>query len=139
MQKQHTELLRQCAYAIRALREHLQAIPSDVVATLPAMPGVDGDWLDQVQDSLQVAVADPAAFTPGHPADDVEQAWLLMRSDDGEGGEADAVVLAVLQRDEWHEAGDWKAESSKDSVHADGCRIVGWLPYSIPRPVLSKV
>ena len=137
MSPQHTDLLRESANAIRALREYIMAIPDSVVAALPAMPGVDSDWLDQVQSSLQIAIAAPSAFTPGHPTDRVEQAWLLMHSDDGAGGDADEVLLAVLERNEWYEAGGWKAESVRDSVHANGCRIVGWMPYAVPRPVLA--
>lgn len=40
--------------AIRALREWVQAVPDDVAASLPAMPGVDGDWLDRVEAELSV-------------------------------------------------------------------------------------
>lgn len=38
---------------IRGLREYIAAIPSDTVATLPAMPGVDGDWVDATVANLQ--------------------------------------------------------------------------------------
>lgn len=38
-------LLKDAATAIAALRDYIQAIPDDVVATLPTMPGVDGNWL----------------------------------------------------------------------------------------------
>ena len=41
--------------AIRALREWVQAAPDDVAASLPAMPGVDGDWLDRVEVELSAA------------------------------------------------------------------------------------
>ncbi len=51
-------LLKDAATAIAALREYILAIPDGVVATLPAMPGVDGDWLAEVQDNLRVAVRD---------------------------------------------------------------------------------
>ena len=73
-------------------------------------------------------------FTPGHPPDEVSEAWLLMRSEDGDGGESEAVVLAIRVDDDWHEAADWKAESTLDSVHAEACWIVGWLPYAVPQP-----
>lgn len=81
--------------------------------------------------------ASKMAFIPGHPPLETSVAWLLMRSDDGEGGVSDATVLALREGDEWHEAGDWKAESTLDSVHSDGCWIVGWLPYVVPSPVLA--
>lgn len=63
---------------IRGLREYIAAIPSDTVATFPAMPGVDGDWVDTTVANLQAAkdhrslqgipgVCDgaPAALVPG--------------------------------------------------------------------------
>lgn len=49
------KLLADAVTAIAALREYIQAIPDDVVAALPAMPGVDGDWLEIVQASLKAA------------------------------------------------------------------------------------
>lgn len=49
------KLLADAAHAIAALREYIQAIPDDVVASLPAMPGIDGDWLAEVQKNLRVA------------------------------------------------------------------------------------
>ena len=48
------KLLADAALAIAALREYIQAIPEDVVATLPAMPGIDGDWLAEVQENLRL-------------------------------------------------------------------------------------
>ena len=42
---------------IRALREYVQAIPDEVAAKLPAMPGIDADWMDKVE-------ADPAQAIP---------------------------------------------------------------------------
>jgi len=31
-----------------ALKEYIDALPEDVVATLPAMPGIDGDFVEKV-------------------------------------------------------------------------------------------
>jgi hypothetical protein len=50
-----TKLLTDAALAIAVLREYIAAIPDDVVAKLPAMPGVDGDWLAEVQENLRIA------------------------------------------------------------------------------------
>lgn len=36
-----------------ALREYIDALPLDVVSTLPVMPGVDRDWIDEVIDNAQ--------------------------------------------------------------------------------------
>jgi hypothetical protein len=51
------ELLKEAAEAIELLREWIAAVPKDV--ELPAMPGVDGDWLDTLQHQLQEAAKDP--------------------------------------------------------------------------------
>ena len=50
------ELLNDALLAIEALREYIAAIPDAVVAGLPTMPGVDGDWVDDVQGRLADAV-----------------------------------------------------------------------------------
>jgi hypothetical protein len=34
---------------IRFQREYIMALPADVVATLPTMPGFDGDWAAEVE------------------------------------------------------------------------------------------
>lgn len=52
-----TKLLADAESAIAALREWIHAVPADVAATLPTMPGVDGDWLDSVQADLKAVVA----------------------------------------------------------------------------------
>lgn len=58
------KLLADAAYAIAALREYIQAIPDEVVASLPAMPGVDGDWLVEVQENLRVATNSKGSAMP---------------------------------------------------------------------------
>lgn len=47
--------------AIQALREWVKAVPQDT--PLPAMPGVDGDWLDAVEAALAQEPAQPIGFT----------------------------------------------------------------------------
>lgn len=32
----------------KAMREYIDALPADVVASLPVMPGFDRDWADEV-------------------------------------------------------------------------------------------
>lgn len=93
-----------------------------------------------VRDALAVVKSEAMAaegFTPGHPPENVEAAWLLIRHEHPD-GDVDSVVLAVRDGDDWYEAGDWKAETTLDSVHADGGWIVGWMPYAVPRPALAK-
>ena len=48
-------LHKQALDAIRALRQWVQAVPDDT--PLPAMPGVDGDWLDDVEQNIKQALA----------------------------------------------------------------------------------
>lgn len=91
-----------------------------------------------VKDALEIVQSESLAsegFTPGHPPESVQCSWLLMRHEDAE-GEVDSVVLGVFDGD-WYEASDWKAESTLDSVHADGGYIIGWKPYTVPRAVLA--
>lgn len=38
------------------LQEWIQAVPDDVVASLPAMPGIDGDWAGEVIHAAQTAL-----------------------------------------------------------------------------------
>lgn len=38
------------------LQEWIKAVPDDVVASLPAMPGVDGDWAAEVIHAAQTAL-----------------------------------------------------------------------------------
>lgn len=57
MPEESKKLLTDSEFAIRALREYIQALPDDVVAALPAMPGIDGDWLDELQADLKTANA----------------------------------------------------------------------------------
>lgn len=38
------------------LQEWIKAVPDDVVASLPAMPGIDGDWAGEVIHAAQTAL-----------------------------------------------------------------------------------
>jgi hypothetical protein len=51
------KLLSDAAFAIAALQDYISAIPDEVAASLPAMPGIDGDWLSEVQEQLKVATS----------------------------------------------------------------------------------
>lgn len=100
---------------------------------------LDAGQEQAVKDALRVVQSEALAtegFTPGHPPESIDAAWLLIRHEDAD-GEVDTVVLGVHDED-WCEAGDWKAESTLDSVHADGGWIIGWMPHAVPRAVLAK-
>lgn len=47
--EQATQLLE----LAKAQREYIMALPEDVVASLPAMPGFDGDWADETIDDAE--------------------------------------------------------------------------------------
>lgn len=64
MEETTKKLLADAALAITALREYIQAIPDDVVASLPVMPGIDGDWLSEVHENLRVAINSKGNFMP---------------------------------------------------------------------------
>lgn len=51
------EVLRDALEAHQALREWIEAVPEEVVNALPAMPGTDGDWLNEVKAGLEKALA----------------------------------------------------------------------------------
>lgn len=93
-----------------------------------------------VIDALEVVEAEEIAatgFTPGNPPESIEAAWLMMRYEHPD-EDCESTILAVRDGDDWFEAGDWKAESALDSVYINGGHIVGWMPYAVPRAVLSK-
>ena len=48
---------QQALEAHRMLRNWIKAVPQEVV--LPAMPGIDGDWLDEVERNLCSVLAQP--------------------------------------------------------------------------------
>ncbi len=52
-----TELLS----VARAMRDYIDALPADVVASLPTMPGFDRDWADEVMDGAN-REAQPVGF-----------------------------------------------------------------------------
>lgn len=101
---------------------------------------LDAEQEQAVKDALMVVQSEALAaqgFTPGHPPESADVAWLLIRVEQPD-DDVDSVMLAVRDGDDWCESGDWKAESTLDSVHADGGYIVGWLPYTVPHAVLAK-
>ena len=57
MTEEAKQLLTESEFAIHALREYIQALPDAVVASRPAMPGIDGDWLDVLQANLKTTIA----------------------------------------------------------------------------------
>ena len=61
---------------IRALREWVEAVPADVAAALPAMPGVDADWMDAVEAQLEAKQAAPQKPDQFHAALDRFDAYF---------------------------------------------------------------
>lgn len=56
------EALKLALEANTALREWISAVPKDT--PLPAMPGIDGDWLDEVDATIREALAEQPASKP---------------------------------------------------------------------------
>lgn len=56
------DTLKQALEAHRMLRNWIKAVPQEVV--LPAIPGIDGDWLDEVERNLRAALEQPAPAEP---------------------------------------------------------------------------
>ncbi|OLP74071.1 hypothetical protein AK812_SmicGene46495, partial [Symbiodinium microadriaticum] len=48
-----------------AMRDYIDALPSDVVSRLPAMPGFDRDWANEVIDAAQRAEISQTISAPG--------------------------------------------------------------------------
>lgn len=101
---------------------------------------LDSEQESAVHNALAVvknAALSVSGFTSGRPPESVKAAWLLIRHEHPD-GDVMSVVLAVSEGEDWFESGDWKAESTLDSVHADGGCIVGWMPYTVPFSHLAK-
>lgn len=67
MTNKKTKALKLALEANTALREWVNAVP--INTPLPAMPGIDGDWLDSVDATIREALAEqpaqPATYTCG--------------------------------------------------------------------------
>ena len=68
-------VVEQALEAHQALRDWIHAVPQTVV--LPAMPGVDGDWLDDVESTLHTALEQPQDHQIGG-LDMVPVGWKLV-------------------------------------------------------------
>ena len=79
MNEQQRAVVQQALEAHQALREWILSVPSETV--LPAMPGINGDWLDGVEAALRQLLEQPEPV----PLTD-EQADLLIngRGDEGD-------------------------------------------------------
>ena len=47
------DLAKELLRVAKGYKEYILALPDDVVAKLPAMPGIDGDWADTVIDEAE--------------------------------------------------------------------------------------
>lgn len=50
------KLIKEMLELIDAQKEYIMALPADVVAKLPTMPGFDGDWADDVVHKAQQVI-----------------------------------------------------------------------------------
>lgn len=67
LHKQDTALIRQLTDLVQAQHDYIMALPADVVASLPAMPGFDGDLADEIKAAARArleASRQPSASAP---------------------------------------------------------------------------
>lgn len=115
---------------IRALRAWVEAVPDDVAAALPAMPGVDADWMDAIEAQLEAQQAAPQMPDQFHTALDRFDAYF--RSANGVPPNARISVPTA----EWQElramlaaqaAPGWKLVPVEPTpvmmLHQSGCQI----------------
>ncbi|EKY1962324.1 hypothetical protein RA241_003714 [Cronobacter sakazakii] len=78
----------------RAALQYIDALPSEVVATLPAMPGFDRDWADEV---LALATSpDPKPLTLANETIDVERLREIAEEDNGSDVKFEYSVMARM-------------------------------------------
>lgn len=53
VRKDDEALIRQLWDLVQSQHDYIMALPADVVASLPAMPGFDGDWADEVKSAAR--------------------------------------------------------------------------------------
>ncbi len=51
-------IIKELLEVIQAQREYIDALPDSVVSTLPAMPGHDRDWADEVIYAARQSIED---------------------------------------------------------------------------------
>ncbi|EJV1664332.1 TPA: hypothetical protein SMO99_003013 [Proteus mirabilis] len=90
-----------------AMRDYIDALPSDVVASLPAMPGFDRDWADEVIDAAQRAEISQTVTALGAVA--FREQIVKYVGGLGSSVIAQSVVEAILSAAERSEAKDAKA------------------------------
>lgn len=90
-----------------AMRDYIDALPSDVVASLPAMPGFDRDWADEVIDATQRVEISQTATAPGAVA--FREQIVKYVGGLGTSVIAQSVVETILSAAERSEAKDAKA------------------------------
>jgi len=78
-----------------ALREWIEAVPSEVAASLPTMPGFDRDWVDEVIDACRAAaLAQPVS--QGYKLVPVEPTEEMLRAAYREAGVYSAKVYRAM-------------------------------------------
>lgn len=109
------------------------------MSTLARLVALDLRNAHMITCSVQLASkANQPALSPwiaGVPPEDVDMAWLRLRSHDPD-DEAEVAVLDVLDLElGWMIAGDWKGESFTDQVLE---AITHFIPYDVPSTRLPE-
>ena len=91
----HKEVMQQALEAHKMLRDWIKAVPQEVA--LPAMPGIDGDWLDEVESNLRAALEQPQQEQSVRNTDELPSGFVSLQQENGR-----VVYAACMDRDARH-------------------------------------
>lgn len=117
---------------IKALREWVMAVPADVAAALPAMPGIDADWMDAVEAALAThsAPADGLMVDMTPPATSRDR-WMYNQ---GRLAEVEHICAAIKTEDDYCvDQGDYMLDSDDCIKVARGT----WLRPTFDRAAMA--
>ncbi len=117
---------------IKALREWVMAVPADIAAALPAMPGIDANWMDAVEAALAThsAPADGLMVDMTPPATSRDR-WMYNQ---GRLAEVERICAAIKTEDDYCvDQGDYMLDSDDCIKVARGT----WLRPTFDRAAMA--
>jgi hypothetical protein len=136
MSQQQRAVVQQALEAHQALREWISSVPSETV--LPAMPGINGDWLDEVETSLrQLLEAEPAQEPVAWWIPKAEQ-FCMAKPD---GSRPFAKAWQPLYTTPPAQPAAWVGLTDAEIAEAGQLNVEGprMLPYAFARAVEAKL